>query len=42
MRGQFVRLLCARLEAAAEPDKDVVRRALHFGLDAFAGRPQLR
>lgn len=42
VRGQFVRLLCARLEAAAEPDKDVVRRALHFGLDAFAGRPQLR
>ena len=42
VRGQFVRTLQARLQAAADADADVVRRALVLGLDALAGRSQLR
>jgi DNA repair protein SbcD/Mre11 len=42
LRGQFVRTLTARLEAAPEGERDVIRRALYCGLDALAGRPQLR
>jgi DNA repair exonuclease SbcCD nuclease subunit len=42
VRGQFVRTLSARLEAAGDGERDVVRRALYFGLDAFAGRLQAR
>ncbi len=42
VRGQFVRTLAARLEAGSAEEQDTVRRALHFGLDAFAGRLQLR
>ena len=42
LRGHFVRTLAARLEAAPEAERGVIRRALYCGLDALAGRPQLR
>ncbi|MFQ5598992.1 MAG: exonuclease SbcCD subunit D [Candidatus Krumholzibacteriia bacterium] len=42
VRGQFVRKLGARLETATGEEREVVQRAIYFGLDAFAGRPQAR
>jgi DNA repair exonuclease SbcCD nuclease subunit len=42
VRGLFVRALQARLAGAGERERDVVQRAIYFGLDAFAGRPQSR
>ena len=42
VRGLFVRSLLADLEASEDLGRERVRRALYFGLDAFAGRPQSR
>lgn len=42
VRGEYVRTLLERLQTAPEPQRAEIRRALHYGLDAFAGRPQRR
>lgn len=42
VRGNFVRTLSARLQETPEEERDTVRRAIYFGLDAFTGRPQVR
>lgn len=42
VRGNFVRALSARLQTAPEDERDVIRRAIYYGLDAFTGRPQVR
>jgi DNA repair exonuclease SbcCD nuclease subunit len=42
VRGQFVRTLCARMEALEGSERDTIQRAIFLGLDAFAGRPQRR
>ena len=42
VRGNFVRTLRARLEDAPEDERETIRRAIYYGLDAFTGRPQVR
>jgi DNA repair exonuclease SbcCD nuclease subunit len=42
VRGLFVRTLLEDLEGSEGSERERVRRALYFGLDAFAGRPQAR
>jgi len=42
VRGHFVRALLERMQAAPAAQRDEVLLALHYGLDAFAGRPQRR
>jgi hypothetical protein len=42
VRGLFVRTLLEDLEGSEGAERERVRRALYFGLDAFAGRPQAR
>jgi len=42
VRGLFVRTLLTNLENTEGAQRDSARRALFFGLDAFAGRPQAR
>ena len=42
VRGNFVRTLSARLQETPEEERDTIRRAIYFGLDAFTGRPQVR
>ena len=42
VRGLFVRTLLDDLERSEDAERERLRRALYFGLDAFAGRPQSR
>jgi DNA repair exonuclease SbcCD nuclease subunit len=42
VRGHFVRALLERQQAAPEGQREEILQALHYGLDAFAGRPQRR
>jgi DNA repair exonuclease SbcCD nuclease subunit len=42
VRGNFVRTLSARLQETPEEERETIRRAIYFGLDAFTGRPQVR
>ena len=42
VRGLFVRTLLEDLEKSEDAERERLRRAMYFGLDAFAGRPQAR
>ena len=42
VRGNFVRTLRARMQDAPDDERESIRRAIYYGLDAFTGRPQVR
>jgi len=42
VRGLFIRTLLEQLESTDGEQRELARRAMYFGLDAFAGRPQTR
>ncbi len=42
VRGNFVRTLYARMQEAPEEERETIRRAIYYGLDAFTGRAQAR
>ncbi len=42
VRGNFVRTLYERMQESPEDEREMIRRAIYFGLDAFTGRPQTR